>query len=303
MKKLIITFIALLIIFLTNNLTAQQLYGKWIVPTDYLGYKITNELAFTENGITLNSSLLPALFSPQEFSAGGFNANYDLEFYVLGETFCYDNTSYDWITTPSPYMQPEFQIIKKPGSGNEYFSFFTGDNISARDTDFHFSYNEIEVIGNTVQQSDEIGIRSGLNDYIAFAITEIEDGNYTLFTATTRSATTDPTIYLAGLRKWTISSTGVGAANIILSEEDNLDYDDFDAYNLEHKKFYNGNDYVDVIAWIHGVDNSGNSMYVTELIVVNDGNPQKFTLNNGRLAGIEFSTFEDNMIYVSSANG
>ena len=283
---------------------AQQIFGKWVIPTESYGTRFTNELTFTENGIEINDQLTPPAYSPVEFSAGGYSPNYDLSFYVLGETFWDGSTPFDWVTTQSPYLQPEFQIINMPGEPNKYYSFFTGDNISDRSTDFHFCYNEIEMVDGTAQLSDKILLRGGLENYISFAITKPDNGEQKLFVCSGRNSNPVYPDYLAGIRMWTITNNSITGGELVISEEDQLlDQWDFDAYNMEYTFYLENNEKKDVMAWIHGIDNPSYQQDVTELIVVNDGIAQKFFLNSGRLAGIEFSTFETGVIYVSSAIG
>jgi len=283
---------------------AQQIFGKWVIPTESYGTRFTNELTFTENGIEINDQLTPPAYSPVEFSAGGYSPNYDLSFYVLGETFWDGSAPFDWVTTQSPYLQPEFQIINMPGEPNKYYSFFTGDNISDRSTDFHFCYNEIEMVDGTAQLSDKILLRGGLENYISFAITKPDNGEQKLFVCSGRNSNPVYPDYLAGIRMWTITNNSITGGELVISEEDQLlDQWDFDAYNMEYTFYLENNEKKDVMAWIHGIDNPSYQQDVTELIVVNDGIAQKFFLNSGRLAGIEFSTFETGVIYVSSAIG
>jgi len=283
---------------------AQQIFGKWVIPTESYGTRFTNELTFTENGIAIDDKLTPPDYSPVEFSAGGYSPNYDLSFYVLGETFWDGSAPFDWVTTQSPYLQPEFQIINMPGEPNKYYSFFTGDNISDRSTDFHFCYNEIEMVDGTAQLSDKILLRGGLENYISFAITKPDNGEQKLFVCSGRNSNPVYPDYLAGIRMWTITNNSITGGELVISEEDQLlDQWDFDAYNMEYTFYLENNEKKDVMAWIHGIDNPSYQQDVTELIVVNDGIAQKFFLNSGRLAGIEFSTFETGVIYVSSAIG
>ncbi|MFA5419196.1 MAG: hypothetical protein WC341_12135, partial [Bacteroidales bacterium] len=104
----------------------------------------------------------------------------------------------------------------------------------------------------------------------------------------------------AGLRRWTITSSGFTDETLILYENTAplTDKRYFEAYNLEYKQDNNG---YDIIAWTHG-EISSDWDHVDEIVVVNNGTPQIFDLNRGRIGGIEFSALEDNIIYVSCTN-
>jgi len=292
MKKYTIIFITILFTSLANNIIAQQLYGKWVIPTNTKTY----ELTFSETGISLDNSLIFPLTSPVEFSGGGYNENYDRKFYVLGETFCYGTTSFDWVSTNNPELQPEYQIIPKPGIPDEYYSFYTH---FYGGVDFHLMYNEIIFEGGELLPLIDNEILAGAEDdgYYAYAITTDENSPRYLYTSSPRVTPNTQPYLFAGIRKWIITSTGVSFDEMIISEEDLLfDRWDFDAYNLELYEKPTGEV---IIAYIHGTDDIDNDQIVTELIVVNNGDGEKFNLEHGRLAGIEFSAWEPNMIYVS----
>ncbi len=302
---MIIATALLLLGILPNSLKSQQLLGKWIIPTTkYQANFTTHELTFTDDGVEINSTLMPPTYDPVEFSAGGYNENYQLNFYVLGEDVynitANSGTNYqDWIPSTYGELHPEYQIIPKPGSQNQYYSFYTGIVIASKATEIFFYYNEITYGTNTLSFSENNRIHSNIRangGYVAFAIS---DDNY-LYASTPSSNASSP-YNLAALRKWEITSTGINFIESIVDQTTSgLDEQDFDAYNLEVKKEID-NDVV--IAWIHGKDDYANGFDVSELVVVTDGIGAKYPLGLGRLAGIEFSLYEDNIIYVSSNSG
>lgn len=301
MRKYTIIICAMLLIGVASNLNAQQLYGRWVVPT-MVGTEsnASYQLTFTDAGIEYLELPTEPSFGTAEYcymSAGGYDENYDRQFYVVGETFCYGDNSFDWVDPPvgPAELKPEYQIIQKPNDTEKYYSFFTH---LANGLDHHIGYNEIYIEDNQVNITDDFFIRGGLHGYVAFAITP-EDTSPRYLYVSTGSNSTSPPNNVAGIRKWTITSNGMEDKTIIVSQNtQGFDEYDFDAYNLELKIDDNGNT---VIAFIHGTENTNPSynQIVTEIIVVNDGDPQKFELGRGRIAGIEFSTFEPNMLYAS----
>ncbi len=302
---MIIATALLLLGILPNSLKSQQLLGKWIIPTTkYQANFTTHELTFTDDGVEINSTLMPPTYDPVEFSAGGYNENYQLNFYVLGEDAynitANSGTNYqDWIPSTYGELHPEYQIIPKPGSQNQYYSFYTGIDLPSKATEIFFYYNEITYGTNTLSFLGNNIIHSSIRadgGYVAFAIS---DDNY-LYASIPSSNASSP-YNLAALRKWEITSTGINFIESIVDQTTSgLDEQDFDAYNLEVKKEID-NDVV--IAWIHGKNDYANGFDVSELVVVTDGIGAKYPLGLGRLAGIEFSLYEDNIIYVSSNSG
>jgi len=218
---------------------------------------------------------------------------------VLGQTFCYGSTSFDWVDQNyNAQLIPEFQIIQKPGDPDKHYSFYTHLYGGA---DHHFLYNEISFENGQPNELDGSTLLAGLDGYVAFAITPDAIPLKYLYVSTGRVTYNETVGHLAGIRQFEITPTGVEFVNTILDESDN-DFDQwgFDAYNLELKIDDNDNT---VIAYIHGTENTVHNQIVTELIVVIDGDGEKYELNSGRLTGIEFSSNEEHIIYVSSANG
>ena len=283
---------------ITNNSIAQQMYGRWVVPTQYGpgSPSETYEIVFYDNAIVLNPLLMTSISNPIEFSAGGYNDNYNIDFYTLGDKIYHNTSTYVWPNSSVPNLETEYQIIKKPGASSNYYTFFTHliDGV-----DQHFMYNEISFNNSQIDISTETTIRGGLSGSVAFAITPEDTYPRYIYAATSRVAFEIPWHY-AGLRKWEITDNGLVYIDRII-DENNTGFDeyDFDAYNLELKI----DDYQNtIIAYIHANENNNPSLTPTELIVVINNNPIKYNLNIGRLAGIEFSQFEENMIYVSSEN-
>ena len=300
-KNIFISILIILCIGLTQFVNAQ-LFGKWVLPTVYGGdIHKTYLLSFTETGIdyeVLTTSLTP----PDEFceiAAGGYNPNYDLNFYVIGDLLCNGNTSSNWINTSIYGLHPEYQIIKRPQNTNEYYSFFT-HKVHHEQTDLLYNVITYNPETDEATASEAIVIRDDIytSQYIAFSITDEQNGERYLYASTTRRSSA-PAID-AGLRRWTITAAGVSDETIIIDGNNSqISEKDFDAYNLEHKIDNIGNT---VIAWIHGQKNPYLGWEVDQIVVLNNGTPQIFDLDLGRIGGIEFSTFDENILYVSCTN-
>jgi type IX secretion system substrate protein len=303
--------IIILITGLFTNTNAQHVLGRWVIPTRMDGaVNTTHELAFTDTGITSNT--LPLVYPenyPKEisFSGGGYDANYNLQFYILGDHICYLNDPpADWVDG-EPLIN-DFQIINKPDTPNEYYAFYTYVKHS---NVFNHVYRQIEmeggqlVIGDEVDLTDDVGIIGGINGNIGIYITPDESSPRYLYACLPENNAPGSNHRIGGLRKWEITSNGLIYDSYIVEENsqtypNDLDSYDFDAYNLEHSSYMDGNEEIDVFAWIHAVDNTSTNQDVEELIIVIDGISTKYNLSRGRLGGIEFSKFEQDMIYVST---
>lgn len=128
MRKYTIIICAMLLIGVASNLNAQQLYGRWVVPT-MVGTEsnASYQLTFTDAGIEYLELPTEPSFGTAEYcymSAGGYDENYDRQFYVVGETFCYGDNSFDWVDPPvgPAELKPEYQIIQKPNDTEKYYS-------------------------------------------------------------------------------------------------------------------------------------------------------------------------------------
>ena len=274
-----------------------QLLGKWVLPTvDNYDHE-TYLLSFIGNDI-LYSELNPVPGNPGycEIAAGAYNINYDLDFYILKQTLFYGNESIQWNINGTNIFRPEYQIINRPEHSDKYYTFYT-ELEEGKNVDYHLRYNEIWFEGGEPVVSDpEIIINNVFEEsYIAFAITE-EEINQRYLYAASEEYYDELTFIPAGLRKWTITTNGVSddMEEIITSENSDIPADDFSAYNLEFKIDAEGNE---VIAWI-----TANTYSCDKVFVVKDGNDTIIDLNFGRIGGIEFSTFDENILYVSCTN-
>jgi len=292
MKKNII-FIAIMIIAIANSINAQQMYGKWVIPTDASGNKATYELTFWSNGITSDSLDVTSNTYPLELSAGGFSDNYDLQFYILGNKICYGSDSDDWINPNLLTLFPEYQIIKCPGSTNKYFAF---SSYAEYHEAMRLSYSTITYYPSTQTASalPPTPFREFDGGYGGFAISPKNYSPRYIYAASTESETPGST--LGGLYKWEITNDGLSQQSnpIIDASHANLSDNDFSAYNLEYKIDDNN---VDVFAWIHGESNIEN-----EIVIVIDDTPSiiDYDIDTvGIIGGIEFSAFEDSMLYAS----
>jgi len=291
MKKNII-FIAIMIIAIANSINAQQMYGKWVIPTDASGNKATYELTFWSNGITSDSLDVTSNTYPLELSAGGFSDNYDLQFYILGNQICFGTTSNDWINDNLLTLFPEYQIIKCPGSTNEYFAF---SSYAEYHEAMRLSYSTITYNPSTqiASASPPTPFREFDGGYGGFAISPKNYSPRYIYAASTESETPGST--LGGLYKWTIINDGLSQqpTPIVDASHSDISDNDFSAYNLEYKIDDNNEE---VFAWIHG-----EGSIEDEIVIVIDGTPNIITHNPsiGLIGGIEFSALEDNMLYAS----
>jgi hypothetical protein len=300
--KLIILITMLLL--LSASISYSQMYGKWIVPyySEYgEAYYKTYQLSFTETGI-MADELGDEYIQIESayghlFSGGAYNANYDLVFYIINNMISDSlGNSFEFSNTPSflhEYICPEFQIIPRPGTLNQYIVIYTIEmgNAAIISKYFIVSINE-----NTGELEIEIPTPDGFNDYddlyAAFAISEeINDSRYVY---TVGSGTDDPPY--TGLIRFLSDANGFGEKTWLFTPSNTgLTSKDFEAYNMEMKT--SGDTYI--FAWIHGTENSYQNWHVDEIVVINGDTDQVFDLSLGRIGGIEFSHFEDNILYAS----
>lgn len=268
-----------------------QLLGKWIIPTKSdISSNITYELEFTGNTILNNSLGVPLIDIPSEFSAGGYNNNYDFNFFSIGNIIGDGGSITPWIASYK-VLNPDYQIIMKPGSSNEYYSFFS--HYQTIDG-YWMSYNTItfnEVTG-TPAISPEITLAEFDDGYAAFAISEEQNNERNLYTTCKLTDANTP----AGLYRYTIESSGITNKTEIISEAGVLSNYDFDAYNLELNLH---NNQETILAWINGVEDTYQNRTVDRIIIVKNSSVNVYDLNYGRIGGIEFSSFEENVLYAS----
>ena len=220
---------------MVNNLDAQQLYGRWVVHTMNVGTPTPEEsyqLSFYENNIQESPlGYYPALSSQRYhfMSDGGYSQNFDVNFYAVSHYIFY-GTNYSSSTQfgySNTELQPEFQIINKPGSENLYYAFFTQEEIQA----IMLYYMEItyNTITGIVTTGTPVVLRGGIYEgYVGFAITEEDNNSDRYLYASTIN--TEPVAGSAGLRKWKISSSGITYEGEIITDlEPNLAEEDFNA--------------------------------------------------------------------------
>jgi hypothetical protein len=293
MKKIKFCFIFIIMYAMMFQNSQAQLLGKWVVPSSIDSDKVICELIFSNNSpITYNllSNPSPTFAVPAVFSAGGYDGNYETDFYFIGNRL-YSNSDdppIEWVGTTFP-LYHNFQLITKPMISNEYLAFLSKS--------VHPEDSWLCWISVAYDESTGIATPSGLNEFHDFdfnraAFTIVEEANTDKYIYAA-SVGEDGVTYNASFKRWKIIETGVTEETTIIDEsDDDLSEMDFDAYNLEHIKDANKKD---VFAWSHAHTDAP----VDEIVILKDGNPSIIDLDLGRIGGIEFSTYEDNMLYVS----
>jgi len=292
MKKLKSLF-AIVIFVITMNLLNAQTPGSWILPDEF----VVNQVIFGPNG----PYLADPPFSPggyfqgddKLFSAGGYDENENLVFYVVDQQLIDHviNSVVGNFIFGNPVnnndLSPELEIIRVPDSeDNSYFVFYTRRIVS----DQGFCYTEVYHDGYTTNIGakkfyEDNGVYNG-----AIAIGEekvieeeiIRDLYY---------CTAD-----FGIRKRIINSDGVsGSSEQIVYPNDPFyeNYLNFAAYNMEMIENADGEV---LLAWIV----RGNEGF-DHLFMYNVDEPTQYNIEigHGRINGIEFSQVDDNIIYLS----
>lgn len=300
MKRiLLITFI--LAFSTAGNQAVSQLLGKWVIPIGQQDYpEETHLLEFYPSGIQSSVIGLPTIIQDDDhlIADAAFDPNYNLDFYIISDYLYINSHSVQWYTNPSPFFLPECQIIRRPGFSNRYYIFYS-DYDPGKNFDNHLFYNEIWIEAGIAQIGPTETIINNAKDWshIAFAITEDTGGPRELYVSSTKCEIATPPQSLAGLRKFTIDQNGVdinSMTEIVTESHIEFNEEDFSAYNLELIEETNG----DVtIAWTNQNTNTFDKVYI-----VNSSIKTKYDLNEGRIGGIEFSSLDQNILYVSCSN-
>ncbi len=295
MKKIIFILILTMFCSGTTQFVNAQLMGKWVLPiadAEYGSIHYTFLLTFYQNGI--QHEVLPVAL-PQynafcDIAAGGYTQNYDLEFYILNEKFCYGNQSFIWNSADD--FAPECQIINRPGYSDRYYLFYIAFEYSDV-MDELFLYNEIWYANNVWHVSPNNYIFGGTFEMIAFAISDVVNGVQYLY-ASTGDNFQPPNQIVAGLKRWPLTSNGVNPDDMeIVFDQSGSNFveEDFFSYNMEIKTT-DDDDFV--IAWISESSGSNNKVFVYM-----NGNGYIYDLDLGRIGGIEFSGIDEDILYVS----
>ncbi len=303
MKKHIIFFTIVLFSNITTILNAQHVLGRWMIPLkDGANMEEPWQLNFYDNNITYDVMLqTPSQNNiPVSGSAGAYNSNLDRDFYII------DNYIYYGLLNTNLFPQngtlPEIEVVQKPGVENEYYAIGVYDayNSACFIKSVHINFDPTTEI---ITKVNEMELREFDGGYGGFAVSGLHDNNTrSLYTVSTR---VDQTI-LGGIYKRTISSNGISQETAIIEEgTSGLTDMDFEAYNVEYIKNSIGEEF---IAWIHGGGDEWYGQDPNEILIVkvSSTNPVLYRIDNlnlGMIGGIEFSNFEDNIIYASTTNG
>ena len=152
MKKLKLLFGTIIFASMMNMLNAQT-YGSWILPSHPLSLEFINQVVFDPDQIytiTIESGGIN-LTDDKLFSAGGYNDDGDLLFYIVDNQLIDVLSGYNvgnFIIDEPVFMDnmsPEVEIIKVPGSeDNSYFIFYVKKSGGGGPMANGFCYTEVE---------------------------------------------------------------------------------------------------------------------------------------------------------------
>jgi hypothetical protein len=284
-----------------------QLLGKWAIPTGTGNSPIeVNEvlvMEFLENDLIQHSTIaIPGglITAPDQIGDGAFDSDYNHEFSVASDYLFYENQNVDWISNPYPEFLPECQMVSRPDNTDRYYFFYSIEE-PGKNFDNHLFYNEMWRENNSVQVGPQNGaiFNTDAGSLIAFAITEknyfINGDHWAKYIYISSGGFNSDPQYNAGLRKYEITENGFDFSSmeeIVTETHQDFTEDDFSAYNLELKIDENENT---AVAWISQKTNICQQVYVA----VNENTYYKHILNKGRIGGIEFSSLDPNILYVS----
>jgi len=300
MKRKQINFPIFLLLLITGfNLNAQSL-GNWVVPS----YSPINsgkvyKLNFTNAGITSPPTELLTINQGELIVSGGaYDESYNLDFFAVKKSlFC------NGVETPlysgTYSVLPSLAIVNRPGMPNDYVAVYIREGSN---NDFEIFNSDISFLeqNNTITVNSASGLPAHSGGWVArpaFTFSpEIGNGERYLYLTSVREETSS---YITSLRRWKLTSSGFQDETILLEESSSGPLNDeryFEAYDLE-VVIQNG---VEVIAWSHSMVDDFNSWnHTDEVVVVVDEVPFNFDLDYGRIGGIEFSKFEENILYAS----
>lgn len=299
MKKILIIIFLISFSALGNQAVSQSL-GKWSVPVGS-GNTPTESLLldFHANYIQSTSFVLPQglIQAGDQIGDGAFNANYDLDFYLVSDYVFYDNEQSSWNEGFGLFM-PECQIITRPQYPGEYYVIY-GEFSTNKNLDANLYYNHLWFENGEIQIGPDMDIIIDSHDgtSIAFAVTDLTDNEIRIYNASRSFTYGIGNTHSAGLRYFLLSENGIDPTSledVITPANSAFVESDFDAYNLEVKAENNG--YYSV-AWINQ-----NALTNSCIYVVTDAIEKKSNLNKGRIGGIEFSSLQANVLYVSCHN-
>ncbi len=294
MKKIILLlFIIMATVILNTNQINAQTDNSWVLPfiTNTPQYE-ANRLEFGESIQTFTLQNITYGY-PFKFSAGGYDTYGNLLFYMLEfKVYAYHNGESSFVeniesTSASP--APEMQIINKPESNNHFYIIYSltggGGN---QDHQFYF----VEVTVNQNPYEVIISDRQFINtcsepNWGGFAVTREVNGKRKLFTCSG-----------CGIMETEINATGFSNIPILILENNFGEHKSLDAFNFEMKT---DNNCDTVFAWFTRYFNPAESDTVF-IYNMNTEELKKIDLNTqttGHISGIEFSAFEDDILYVS----
>jgi hypothetical protein len=294
MKKIILLlFIIMATVILNTNQINAQTDNSWVLPfiTNTPQYE-ANRLEFGESIQTFTLQNITYGY-PFKFSAGGYDTYGNLLFYMLEfKVYAYHNGESSFVeniesTSASP--APEMQIINKPESNNHFYIIYSltggGGN---QDHQFYF----VEVTVNQNPYEVIISDRQFINtcsepNWGGFAVTREVNGKRKLFTCSG-----------CGIMETEINATGFSNTPILILENNFGEHKSLDAFNFEMKT---DNNCDTVFAWFTRYFNPAESdtVYIYNM---NTEELKKIDLNTqttGHISGIEFSAFEDDILYIS----
>lgn len=300
MKKCIL--ICLIVAMHCIPLQSQaQLLGKWVIPigTDNSPAEVL-VLEFMENDLLQYSTIaLPTglISSADQIGDGAFSSNYELDYYIVSDYLFYGAENTQWNAGALGGFVSEFEIIPRPQNPGDYFMIYC-ERTADKNLESHLRLNHVWFEDGEYQIGADQSIAGDIHEgtMAAFAITDETAGERKIYTAS-QSFWSEWGDHQASLRSYIITDDGIDwntFDEIIVSEDSPFEPDDFISYNLEMKTEGNG----DIsIAWItqHALSNS-------KIFIVIDEDEESYDLGFGRIGGIEFSSLEPNILYVSCHN-
>lgn len=300
MKKIKSTFTIILFSLIMTNTAIGQTKGSWILPyTLGIANNQAHQLEFIQGPIQETGLKVFNTYTPFGYSAGGYAQNGDLLFYIVDKEVYDANTNTSvgaFHSINEGSINAEVQIIRKPNSESVYYIIYSTQMSVGPEERFYYSEVIYEPATGLVSIGDtEVDFLYAPPNHVrggAFAISQMIDGEGYIYICTLSH----------GIVRYPVTSDGIDNENFeqVLDRDNAIigSVENFKAYNFEMKINNSGET---IFAWttMNYLAPDRDKVFIYNM---DDDDVKKIDIDpngTGEIGGIEFSTYEDDILYVS----